>query len=178
MSIQNKMRVLAAVAMLVSGSATAATYNVWLKKTQGQAYQIDNQKCAVGTVDSVGAFNLTIEAFCFGDGQPAAQVTISGNGTLHTADIQTNANNEPVSSADGITFNDQNLVMTWGPKALAVGARVFTYTIPGAAQGDQATVIAGLYHLHNQAASIPEPETLALALIGLAGLALTRRKRK
>ena len=40
MSIQFKLGILAAFAMLISGSAAAATYTVWLKNASGQPFEI------------------------------------------------------------------------------------------------------------------------------------------
>lgn len=177
MTIQNKMSVLAAVALFISGSAAAADYTVWLKDAQGQAYQINNVKCATGTMNSAGAFTMNIAADCFAAGQPAAAVAITGNGTLNTAMIKSK-DELPVSSADGITFSGDNLTLVWSSNAPAIGTRGFSYVIPGATVNDPSTTIPGTYHLVNNVNSVPEPETLLLSLIGLAGLALTRRKRK
>ena len=175
MSMKYKLGVLAAVAMLVSGGAVAADYTVWLKDAQGQAYQSGGVKCATGTMNTAGAFTMNITAGCFATGQPATAVAISGTGTLNTAMIQSKTE-QPVSSADGITFSGENLKLDWISKAPATGTRVFTFTIPGATVNDPSTTIIGSYHLFN-VNSIPEPETLLLSLIGLVGLALTRRKR-
>jgi hypothetical protein len=98
-------------------------------------------------------------------------VAITGNGTLNTAMIKSK-DELPVSSADGITFSGSNLTLGWSANAPAIGTRDFTYVI------DPSTTITGTYHLVNNVNSVPEPETLLLSLIGLAGLALTRRKRK
>ncbi|MDP2787100.1 MAG: PEP-CTERM sorting domain-containing protein [Pseudomonadota bacterium] len=172
MTIQNKLGVIAAFAMLASGSATAATYAVWLKNANGNAYVIGANKCATGSVDSVAnTLSMTIQANCISAGVPVADVVIptTSGATVNTAMIQTNALNEPVSSADGITFSSSNLNLTWASNTPAVGTRNFTFT-------EGANTVNGTYYLFNTNA-VPEPGALWLAAAGLAGLALARRKR-
>ncbi|OYY94296.1 MAG: hypothetical protein B7Y41_08230 [Hydrogenophilales bacterium 28-61-23] len=168
MSIQYKLGFLAAFAMLVSGTAFAETYTVWLKDANGNPYAIGANKCATGSMDTAGAFTMNIAQDCFAAGVPAAAVAISGSGTLNSAMIQSKTE-LPVASADGITFSSSSLNLTWASNAPSIGTRNFTFT-------EGANTVSGAYHLFN-INSIPEPETLWLALIGLAGLVLTRLKR-
>lgn len=157
------------------GEANAATYTVWLKTIAGVPY-VDNssQKCAAGTIDDAGIFNMTISQNCFGAGQPSATEIFSGTGTLETSLVQTNANNAPVSTADGITFSgtagSSTLALSWSSNTPSIGTRSFTWT-------DGTNTVNGQYYLFIPA-SIPEPETLWLALVGLSALALSRRKRR
>jgi hypothetical protein len=176
MSIQYKLGALAVSAMLMTGNAFAKTYGVWLKGANG-AFVLNNVKCATGTVDSVSrAFNMTIAANCFSAGNPAAQTTISETGAVvKTAMIQSK-DEQPVSSADGVEFPGASLTLAWASNTPAIGTRTFVYN-------DGTTQAAGTYHLFTQdpqdpVNQIPEPETLILALAGLAGLAWTRRKRR
>jgi len=175
MSIQYKLGALAVLAMLMTGNAFAKTYGVWLKDQSGNAFVLNNLKCATGTVDSVsGAFNMTIAAGCFTTGVPATTTPISETGAVvQTAMIQSK-DEQPVSSADGVTFSGSVLTLAWASNAPAIGTRTFVYN-------DGTTQAAGTCHLFTQDNAgnpIPEPETLFLALAGLAGLAWTRRKRR
>jgi hypothetical protein len=160
--------------MSLVGEANAATYTVWLKDAGGTPYALSGEKCAVGTIDSAGSFNMTIKQNCFVAGQPSADETFSGTGTLDTSAVQTNANNAPVSTADGITFNGSagtpTLALSWSSNSPHIGTRTFTWA-------DGANTVNGQYYLFTLA-SIPEPETLWLALAGLSALALSRRKRR
>jgi hypothetical protein len=175
------------VASLV-GEANAATYNVWLKSAPNAPYSQGNTKCATGTMTDTGTFNLTIARGCFDNTgslkKPDADETFAGSGTLNTASIKTNANNEPVLSADGITvgpitissatatINGDTLQLFYVAGANNnIGARTFTWT-------HGATQVTGYYYLYNQAQPVPEPETLWLALGGLIALALVRRSRR
>ena len=180
MSIQYKLGALAVLAMLMTGNAFAKTYGVWLKDPSGNAFVQGNLKCATGTVNSdTGAFNMTIEADCFTTGVPAAQTIISETtgAVVKTAMIQSK-DEQPVSSADGVEFSGASLTLAWALKAPEIGSRTFTFV------NDQNLIqAAGTYHLFTQdpqdpVNQIPEPETLILALAGLAGLAWTRRKRR
>ncbi len=176
MSIQYKLGALAVLAMLMTGNAFAKTYGVWLKDPSGNAFVQGNLKCATGTVNSdTGAFNMTIEADCFTTGVPAAQTIISETtgAVVKTAMIQSK-DEQPVSSADGVEFSGASLTLAWASKAPEIGNRTFIYN-------GGTTPVAGSYHLFTQDNAgnpIPEPETLILALAGLAGLAWTRRKRR
>jgi len=166
--MQYKLGVLAAFAMLVSGGAAAATYTVWLKNAAGQPYEIGGVKCATGSANSdTNLFSMTIKAGCFGSSVPAADVIITDqSGTVKTAMIQSK-DELPVSSADGITSSGSVLTLTWSSNAPAIGTRNFTFD-----------TISGTYYLYNDIRPLPEPETLWLALAGLAGLAWSRRKRR
>ncbi len=194
MSIQNKTRFLAAVAMLVSVSATAAekTYTVWLKP-----FLVGAERCAVGTVtaeetssldDRTGVFSLTIKAGCIvaavpanplisGDlGTPAvptADTKFTGPATIKSAMVQTNADNEPVASAVG-------LILPATPSTLGdPGSLQLDYpSSPATLILNGQTIAQGnpTYYLFTTN-SVPEPETILLALTGLIGLAWVRRKR-
>jgi len=162
-------------AMSLIGEASAATYTVWLKTIAGVPYvDNSNQKCAAGTIDDAGSFNMTISQNCFGAGQPSATETFSGTGTLNTSLVQTNANNAPVSTADGISFTGtagtSTLILSWSSNSPNIGTRTFTWS-------NGTNTVNGQYYLFIPG-SLPEPETLWLALVGLSALALFRRKRR
>ena len=184
MSINYKLGVVVVLALLASGSVFAKTYGVWLKKGLNDPYvNSAGLKCATGTVDDSvpGNFKMNIEANCFSNGLPTSNVEITGNNAvLQKSFIQTNTTGDPtkdnelVESADGINFSGAGLVLASISKSPKIGVRSFAYT-----QGTE--VVTGSYHLFTSVDGdgvnpVPEPETLWLALIGLAGLALTRRK--
>jgi len=161
-------------AMSLIGEASAATYTVWLKSGPDSPYEIGGVKCAAGTINDAGSFNMTISQNCFGAGQPSATETFSGTGTLNTSLVQTNANNAPVSTADGISFTGtagtSTLILSWSSNSPNIGTRTFTWS-------NGTNTVNGQYYLFIPG-SLPEPETLWLALVGLSALALFRHKRR
>jgi hypothetical protein len=175
-----KLGVLATVAMLMSVGAGAAdkTYTVWLKPFLNGA-----ERCAVGTVttqvtpstleDRTGAFSLTIKAGCIAAAVPAADTTFTGTATIKSAMVQTNGQNEPVASAVGLVLPVTSSTSgDTGSLQLDYPNTSTTLILNGQTIQSGATT----YYLFTTN-SVPEPETLLLSLIGLAGLALTRRKR-
>ena len=177
MSIQNKLGVFVAVVMLVPGVVSAATYNIWLKDVNGAPYAISGVKCAAAVVstatdtvdiqDRAGDLAITIGKDCIEAGKPAADVSINGTVTVKSRMVATNASNSAVPSAYGVvgTLNVSSGV------SLVLTDTGFTFTDGANPE------VTGTYYLYNLA-SVPEPETLLLAAIGLAGLAWTRRKRR
>lgn len=166
-------------ALFLVGEVNAATYTIWLKSGPSSPYEVNGVKCATGSlVDTTGAFTLTVQKKCFPGNQPnPGSETFTGIATLNKALVKTNGDNEEVLSADGITFSGtagtSTLALAWSSNSPNIGTRNFTYTY---VQGSNTNTISGQYHLFNQAAPIPEPETLWLALAGLSALALSRRK--
>ena len=188
--IHTRVRHIAASAALVgamlaaSGSAMAASYNIILKSAAGAV-----QSCATG------GFSFTKPTTPPLTGEfPAsgASVTLTGSsaspcfGADSTRTLVPGALSVTVAN---VTLNGQDQ----GPNVVSITGNLTSgngsnnYTINFASNrtftvtqntGLNPTVGSGVYHIYNMN-SVPEPDTLWLALAGLGALAfLGRRKRK
>ncbi|MBU1263550.1 MAG: PEP-CTERM sorting domain-containing protein [Gammaproteobacteria bacterium] len=168
------------VLLAASGSAMAASYNIILKTSDGAI-----QSCATGgftfTKTTVGTFTATSPSVAL-NGTTATQcfgvdksVTLS-NGTLSVtvANVTVNGQDQGpnVVSING-NLSNGNANGSYTIHFLA--DKSFTITQKDGNADPQ--VGSGIYFIYNQN-SVPEPETLWLALAGLSALVMSRRIRR
>jgi hypothetical protein len=169
---------LMAVLLGASGTAAAATYNIILK-SGGAA-----NGCATGgfsfTKTTVGTSPATSPSVTL-NGLAAPCFGVNQNLTLSTGAVNVTVAN--------VTLNGQDQ----GPNVVSIGGSLSSggnganhYTINLAHDksftvtqntGQNPVVGSGTYHIYN-INSVPEPESLALALLGLSALAFARLRAR
>lgn len=169
---------LLSITLFASGSALAATYNIILKTTGGVV-----QTCASGGF----SFNKSV-AGSFPTTSPS--VVLSGSAQTPCFGVDALKTLSPGSlnvTVANVTLNGEdqgpNVVSING--ALTSGNGSNNYTINFSSNktftinqntGQNPVVGTGVYHIYNASSTVPEPETLLLALMGLGALAVSRRK--
>lgn len=159
-----------------SGSAIADTYNIILKS--GGAAQscatggFTFTKSGVGTSAASGAsvtLSGSVPLPCFG---VDASRTLTGPLSVTVANVTQDGQQIPsvVSINGNLSSGNGNNHYT----IRFLADKTFTVTRN---TGQDPQVGAGTYHIYN-INSVPEPQTLWLALLGLSGLAWSFRKRK
>jgi hypothetical protein len=180
-----------ALSMLGAGQAAAApaTYNLILKQggtpltcARG-AFVFD--KAAVlqagNTSGTTSTAEVTIDAGCFTKTAgrppvtapwPAQQLTLTGTLTIHLVGL-TSKQEQPVLSVYGVTgtLASGNNVIQFSHNAIDPKRTARVCDAPLCPTGSSITVLT--YHAVN-VNSIPEPETLALVLMGALGLGFAR----
>jgi hypothetical protein len=175
-----------------SGSVMAATYNIILKNTT-------TPSCATGAFTYThtpttppGAYpvspSIAVSAGCLTATEPTVARTFNQNSTVQVIleNTTTPAGNQG-SNVAGLTGSLRTATAGAGANAVFYtvtflsGPRLYSVTKTTGTGGNQSTiplVSNQPYDVRNTVASIPEPETLLLALAGLSALVMSRRIRR
>jgi hypothetical protein len=180
------------VMFVASGSAMAATYNIILKGTT-------TPSCATGAftythtpTTAPGSYpvapSIAVSPGCFTATEPTVASTFNQNASVQVVleNTTTPAGNQG-SNVVGLTGSLSTSTTGSGVNAVFYtitflsGPRSYSVTKTTGTGGNQSTttiVSNQPYDVRNTVASVPEPEALWLALVGLSALALSRRKRR
>jgi hypothetical protein len=175
-----------------SGSVMAATYNIILKNTT-------TPSCATGAftythtpTTAPGSYPVTpsiaVSAGCLTATEPSVASTFNQDSTVQVVleNTTTPAGNQG-SNVAGLTGSLRTATTGSGVNAVFYtvtflsGPRLYSVTKTTGTGGNQSTttlVSNQPYDVRNTVASIPEPETLLLALAGLSALVMSRRIRR
>jgi hypothetical protein len=179
------------VMLAASGSAMADTYNIILKG-------ITPPECATGAFtythtpatkpDSYPvAPVITVLGQCFTDTEPVSTVIFNQNSTVQVVlentttpagDQGSNVVGLAGSLSTSTTGNEVNAVFY--TITFSSGPRLYSVTKTTGTGGNQTTesIVSNQPYDVRNTLSVPEPETLWLALAGLSALALSRFKRR
>jgi len=182
-----------ATSMLATGQAAAApaTYNLILKLNGTPltcargSFVFDKAALPAGaTSGAASSAQVVIDAGCFQKLQPgrppvfvpwpAQQLTMTGNLTIHLKDL-VSKQEQPVPSVYGVTGNlsSGNNVIQFSLNATDPQRTARVCDNPSCNANNSIAVLT--YHAFN-VNSIPEPETLALVLLGALGLGIARMR--
>lgn len=183
-----------ALLTLGAGPALAApsNYNIILKQAGAPktcargGFVFDKAALAGASSGSASSAQLVIDAGCFtrlvGRNQvpwPSEQLTFTGNLTIHLKN-QVVKQEQPVASVFGISgemsSGNNSVVFEYNPNT-GITERVAT-VCDNPACNSNSTVAVLTYHAFNEANAVPEPETLALLLLGALGLGFARWRRR
>lgn len=183
--------------LLTLGAAPAlaapATYNIILKQqavapsTCARGGFVFDKAALAGAISgSASSAQVTIDAGCFtrvvGRTEvpwPATQLTFTGNLTIHLKD-QVVKQEQPVASVFGISgtmsSGNDRVVFTYDPNAGLTERLARVCDNPSCSGTNTVAVLT--YHAFNEANAVPEPETLALLLLGALGIGFARWRRR
>ena len=177
--------------LAASGSAMAATYNIILKNTI-------TPSCATGAftythtpTTAPGSYPVTpsidVSPNCFTATEPTVASTFNLSTVLVVLESSTTPAGDQGSNVVGLTGSLSTSTTGHGVNAVFYtvtflsGPRLYSVTKTTGTVGNQSTtalVTNQPYDVRNTVASIPEPETLLLALAGLSALVMSRRIRR
>ena len=184
----------ASLLFAASSMAMAATYNIILKNgaaalacaTGGFTYT-HTPSTPPGSYP-VTAPSITVQANCFGATEPGAAVTFNQNSTIQAVLANTTSvtGDDQGSNLVGITGSLRTTTAGSGSNAVfytisfTSGPRTYTVTKTTGTGGNQSTttIVSGQPYDARNTASVPEPETALLALVGLGALAFSRGRRR
>jgi len=180
------------VMLAASGSAMAATYNILLKGTT-------TPSCATGAFTYThtpatppGSYpvapSIAVSPGCLTATEPTVASLFDQNSSVQVVlESSTTPAGDQGSNVVGLTGSLSTLTTGAGVNAVfytitfSSGPRLYSVTKTMGTGGNQSTtplVSNQPYDVRNTAASIPEPETLWLALAGLSALVMSRRIRR
>ncbi|PKO73948.1 MAG: hypothetical protein CVU23_00045 [Betaproteobacteria bacterium HGW-Betaproteobacteria-17] len=180
------------VLLAASGSAMAATYNILLKGTT-------TPSCATGAFTYThtpstppGSYpvapSIAVSAGCLTATEPTVARTFNQNSSVQVVlQSSTTPAGDQGSNVVGLTGSLRTSTTGTGVNVVFYtvtflsGPRLYSVTKTTGTGGNQSTtpvVTNQPYDVRNTLASIPEPETLLLALAGLSALVVSRRMRR